>query len=602
MKIISLRKGHCTAAISMLLVVLAIATLMAGIVGCASRPAVNAIKVRTWYDLSAIGNNMSANYILENDLDATTDGYEELASPAANGGKGWKPIRGVNASQPEYFTGVFEGQGHGIKDLFINRPDEYRVGLFHYLNLAAAVRNVGLVNATVTGGERVGALAGQVAFGTVSNCYFTGTVAGNVTVGGLVAGIWNAGTVTNCYGTGSVSGNTWVGGLAGCINDGTVSGSYCTGSATGSGSVGDLVGYIIKGTVTSCHATGGVTGVASVGGLVGGIDEGTITNSYCTGSVTGNVQVGGLVGGVWSAGVVTNCHATGNVTGVSYVGGLVGHAENVTDSYATGSVTGSMEVGGLAGTAGTITNCYATGNVIGTGSGAIGGLVGWHRYGTVSYSYSTGNVTGNYSGGLVGVNGYNWLSFGPMALTIDDTVAVYYSYSTGSVTGSICVGGLVGENYLDSAVVGYSYSTGSAAGNNMTGGLVGFNAGNVTESYATSSVIGSDCVGGLVGSNKWGTVRNSYSTGSVAGNSSVGGLVGYGGTVSSSFWDTQTSGQNVSAGGTGKNTTEMKDFTTFSAATWNITTVANLGIRNLAYMWNIVDHVTYPFLSWQPAS
>jgi len=227
------------------------------------------------------------------------------------------------------------------------------------------------------------------------------------------------------------------------------------------------------------------------------------------------------------------------------------------------------------------------------------GLVGWHTDGIVSYSYATGSVAGNYSGGLVGVNGDNWLSFGPMALSYNDTVAIYYSYSTGSVTGSICVGGLVGENYH--STVSYSYSTGSVAGsNNMTGGLVGFNAGNVSESYSTGSVAGNDYVGGLVGYNKWGIVSDSYSTGSVTGNSSVGGLVGGYGSVINSFWDTETSGHNTSAGGEGKTTAEMQDITAFSGATWNIVAVANPSTRNPAYIWNIVDDVTYPFLSWQP--
>jgi len=96
-------------------------------------------------------------------------------------------------------------------------------------------------------------------------------------------------------------------------------------------------------------------------------------------------------------------------------------------------------------------------------------------------------------------------------------------------------------------------------------------------------------------------VSNSYSTGSVTGNTHVGGLVGRNfGTVGNSFWDTQTSGQPTSSGGTGKTTVQMKDITTFSGAGWNIVAVANSSTRNIGYVWNIVDHVTYPFLSWQP--
>jgi hypothetical protein len=85
----------------------------------------------------------------------------------------------------------------------------------------------------------------------------------------------------------------------------------------------------------------------------------------------------------------------------------------------------------------------------------------------------------------------------------------------------------------------------------------------------------------------------------VTGLDYVGGLVGrnYQGTVSNSFWDTETSGQATSDGGTGKTTTEMQNTATFSGAGWNIVAVANPGDRNDSYIWNIVDDETYPFLN-----
>ena len=146
-----------------------------------------------------------------------------------------------------------------------------------------------------------------------------------------------------------------------------------------------------------------------------------------------------------------------------------------------------------------------------------------------------------------------------------------------------------------------SYSTGSATGVSAVGGLVGANHGNVSESYSIDSVTGNWSVGGLVGSNG-GTVINCYSAGSVAGNDDVGGLVGEDSspTVVNSFWDTETSGQATSDGGTGKNTTEMQDIVTFSGAGWDIIAVGGSGEHNPAYIWNIVNAVTYPFLSWQP--
>ena len=122
----------------------------------------------------------------------------------------------------------------------------------------------------------------------------------------------------------------------------------------------------------------------------------------------------------------------------------------------------------------------------------------------------------------------------------------------------------------------------------------------MSNSYATGSVSGSGGVGGLLGANN-GTVTNSYSTGSVSGANGVGGLIGYSeGIVSNSFWDIETSGQSTSAGGTGKTTAQMKDIATFSGAAWTIGAVDNLSERDTFYIWNIVDGVTYPFLSWQP--
>ena len=150
--------------------------------------------------------------------------------------------------------------------------------------------------------------------------------------------------------------------------------------------------------------------------------------------------------------------------------------------------------------------------------------------------------------------------------------------------------------------VRYSYSVGSVTGDHRVGGLVGWNWHTVSDSYSTGSVTGGNYVGGLVGHNL-DAVSNSYSTGSVSGSSYAGGLVGYGegaSNVTNSFWDTETSGQVASAGGTGKTTTYMKDIATFSGAGWDITAVADPGTRSPSYIWNIVDAVTYPFLSWQP--
>ena len=65
--------------------------------------------------------------------------------------------------------------------------------------------------------------------------------------------------------------------------------------------------------------------------------------------------------------------------------------------------------------------------------------------------------------------------------------------------------------------------------------------------------------GGLVGLNASGTIATSFSTGRVHDTFSSGGLVGSNfGTVTNSFWDTETSGQTTSAGGTGRTTAQLQ--------------------------------------------
>jgi len=162
--------------------------------------------------------------------------------------------------------------------------------------------------------------------------------------------------------------------------------------------------------------------------------------------------------------------------------------------------------------------------------------------------------------------------------------------------GAQNIGGLAGGSV---GSVSNSYCTGSVTGGNNAGGLVGWNKGTINNSYSNSEVTGDWGVGGLVGWHYAGIVSNSYSTGGVTGDGPAGGLTGsnYASTsVSNSFWDTETSGQATSDGGTGKTTTEMKSITTFTD--WDIIAVAS-GDTSPTYIWNIVNGQTYPFLSWQ---
>ena len=160
-------------------------------------------------------------------------------------------------------------------------------------------------------------------------------------------------------------------------------------------------------------------------------------------------------------------------------------------------------------------------------------------------------------GGLVGANG--------------GTVSA--CYATGKVSGDDFVGGVVGAN-LDDGSVSASYSTVHVTGDDRIGGLAGSNSGTVTATYATGRVVGDSEAGGLIGRNT-GELNISYATVFVSGRSTIGGLVGRnsgGGTITDSYWDSDTSGRTTGSYGQAKNTAELQLPTVASGIyqTWNV--------------------------------
>ena len=256
----------------------------------------------TMTDLQGINGGLAGNYALGSNIDAT-------ATSAWNVGTGFAPVGDATTQ----FTGTFDGLGHTITNLFINRSVATSIGLFGYAGTASVIRNLGLFGGSVTGGiDTAGELVGRN-YGTVSNSYATGSVSGGGCVGGLVGMNLAGSKISNSYATGNVS-NTgnYTGGLVGQnYGGGTISNSYATGNVTGG------------------------TGYYNVGGLAGRNHSGSsITNSYATGSVSGTNRVGGLVGNNYGGSTVSNSYSTGSVSGSSYVGGLVGrNSGTVSTSY-----------------------------------------------------------------------------------------------------------------------------------------------------------------------------------------------------------------------------------------------------------------------------
>ncbi|AFL68760.1 filamentous hemagglutinin N-terminal domain-containing protein [Sulfurospirillum barnesii] len=230
------------------------------------------VSIYNVYQLQWLNQALNGKYALGGNIDAS-------ATSSWDSGLGFSPI-GTLTNQ---FKGTFDGLGHTITGLFIDRPTTSYVGLFGFTN-GATIRNIGIVNANITGKDGTGGLAG----------------------------LFNYGTITNAYATGSVTGKgNMVGGLVGTISGSTITNSYATVGVIGSGNeVGGLVGGAYStSSIANSYATGSVQGVASVGGLVGILYQSSpITNSYATGLVTGTTLAGGLVGAFSSGGAVTNSY------------------------------------------------------------------------------------------------------------------------------------------------------------------------------------------------------------------------------------------------------------------------------------------------------
>jgi len=502
-------------------------------------------------DELATTGTASGYYALVQDLDASA----------------WSRANVGAASVINTLSGTLAGLGHTVSNLTLNAPTSNYVGLIGRTSSsgAAVIRDIGLVNANVTGRAMVGALLGASQGGAVSNAYVTATrdtlsiVSGSSAVGGLIGaaerGVTT--TLTSSYSDAAFTDGSASGGLIGDASNVTITNCHATGNnVNGPGNrVGGLVGYAFDTTVANSYATGNVTvsGISMwAGGLIGQMTAWSmplsVTNSFAKGNVTGFREVGGLIGSIQGTAdhrvTIDRCYAAGNVkatgSGANYakdVGGLIAYAvyTDISNSHATGNVSITTKglfqyMGGLVGEmSGTVTNSYATGNVTGNGASCnMGGLVG-QMSGSISDSHATGNVTSgmNWVGGLVG-SGDN----------ISD------SWASGNVSGRFAVGGLAG---VAGGEITNSHATGNVNGVMAVGGLMGnaFEA-DISNSYATGNVKGVDQVGGLVGGLGAGSsISDSYASGLVWGKTSVGGLAGaaawrdYEGptTITNSYWN-----------------------------------------------------------------
>jgi formylglycine-generating enzyme required for sulfatase activity len=228
------------------------------------------------------------------------------------------------------FTGVFDGNNHTISNFTYTLNTAVNLGLFGTVDNNCVIKNLGLINANITGYYVIGGLIGYSGGSKISNCFTTGNICGAHRIGGLIGASFDS-NITDSYSSVNITltedGRT--GGLIGEMGNSNISHCYASGNiskniSNGDDNIGGLVGIAYNNSnISNCYAVGNVNGTYYIGGLVGSISGGQISNSYATGSVNGSRDyVGGLIGG--NAGTILNSYATGNVIGSTNVGGLVG--------------------------------------------------------------------------------------------------------------------------------------------------------------------------------------------------------------------------------------------------------------------------------------
>jgi hypothetical protein len=232
-------------------------------------------------------NNASAHVTVElkNDIDLSAYTTEE----------GWVPIGGKD----NRFNGTFDGGGHKVTNLTIQRINTDYQGFFGCIGSSGTIKNLGVVDASITGAQYIGGVVGKVHGGTVKNCYSSGRISmdyfSSSCVGGVAGSVEGDGMIENCYSTATVGGTRIVGGVVGFLDaSGTVQNCYSIGSI-GIGDIrnsrqhsGGIVGYSHNGVVKNCAALNSlVFSDSTVGRVVGYID--------ISSELSDNIAFGGMI-------------------------------------------------------------------------------------------------------------------------------------------------------------------------------------------------------------------------------------------------------------------------------------------------------------------
>ena len=462
--------------------------------------------------LQDINTNLSGNYALKNDIDASSI-------------NSFIPI-----SADSTFKGTFDGLENDIKNVTVNGGNGSYKGLFGQTASGSVIRNLTLSNCNISGYQAVGAVVGQNN-GLIENVAVSGIVSGTSKYTGGIVGI-NAGIIKNAEV--DITVNNTSGGYSGGITgynynglgeiDGIV-GKIKVINSTG-GYTGGIVGYnagSVKNVDAEIDLTGGGVGIGGIAGQ--NTSTGTIDGILLKGKIDAgnNSAVGGIAGA--NTGIINSVHNYASVSGNSTVGGIVGQNNgNISDGINDGSIKGNELVGGICGQ-----------NKV-NGYSYVGGVIGCNASGQIIVdAINNGNISGLDSVG--GILGYYYC---------DDDMLLENTNNSGTITGRTAVGGIVGMGGgvsmsgppsagIGCVSVSRAENSGAVSGSgNSVGGIIGVGTSSksIDNVLNTGTVQGRDQVGGIIGNSVEGIVENALNLGQVIatdGNAQYcGGIVGWG--------------------------------------------------------------------------
>ena len=237
-------------------------------------------------------------------------------------------LNGIELEIP-VFGGIFDGQGHTISGLRIQREGS-QIGLFRYLQQGAVIQELSVSGARVLpqgSGCQVGILVGRN-YGSIVNCHVSGVLEGEEEVGGIAGVNERSGVIRNCAAEVTVLGNRRSGGIVGS-NHGTL--NNCDNRGNINIYTNDMVYELEDFTVENLEEASSGTQLDAhmdTGGIAG-ISDGKIY--YCRNAGTvGYAHVGYNTGGIVGRlhqGYIQNCTNTGHVLGRKDVGGIAGQME-----------------------------------------------------------------------------------------------------------------------------------------------------------------------------------------------------------------------------------------------------------------------------------